>query len=516
VSELLTAPAILLAAAEAEPERVRFVLPSGERVTLGAFALRVRAAAGALRARGIRRGQRVAIFAPNSIEWAVAALGVQLAGAAFAGVHAGSSAELTRHIVAHSQSSLLLACPAELARAGLSAAEFDVDVLGLDSLEGTPTQEDRSTLEDTACLIYTSGTTGQPKGVVLSHANLAANGRDWVEVCGPWLSDETREVTWLPFSHVFGWGDLCIGTLMGFTSHLVAPAEVVPALGLVRPHLLMTVPILLERLAAAAPTTEALRGLCGGSLEVCLSGGAPLSSAIKRRYRAAGVPVVEGYGLSETSPTLTLERGDEEHLDTVGLPYPSVELRLADDGEIEARGPSVFSGYFDDPQATAAVFTPDGWFRTGDLGAWTARGQLRLVGRKKELIVLQSGKKVAPSGIESAAAEDSWFDRAVVFGDGLSSLVALLVLDPLVVSRDLGRSVNLATISSDPEVAREVARRLGVFCATRSRCERIRHWVLASEALSVEAGTLTPSFKVRRNAVWDRYRDQLSREEVCI
>jgi long-chain acyl-CoA synthetase len=510
---LHTAPTILLAAAAAKPDQVRFLTPAP--LTLGTLARRVGGFAAYLRDQGVLPGQHVAIFAPNSVDWIVAALGAQLAGAAFVGVHAGSSSEQASYVIEHSQAKLVVACPGELARAGVEPSQLSAPVvcLGSEPFEAAcataPLGEDLSTLDGTACLIYTSGTTGRPKGVVLTHRNLAVNGADWVEVCAPTLPshEQTREVLWLPFSHVFGWGDACIGTLMGFASRLCSPKDVVAALGEHRPHVLMTVPVLLERLSAGVPDDANLRAVTGGELRLCLAGGAALSPRTKARLHAAGIPVCDGYGLTETSPTLTLVRPDDrdpEH-HTVGAPYPSVELKLAPDGEVLARGPSVFGGYYRDAESTSAAFDEDGWFRTGDLGRLTARGNLELIDRKKELLILQNGKNVAPQPIEARAAEEPWIERLVLFGSGHPGVVGLVVVDVDTVSVDVGRPLDQpldhAEAASDPAVRAGLEARFASLNDRLSSCERVRRFAVLPRPLSVEAGHLTPSFKVRRRQV---------------
>jgi long-chain acyl-CoA synthetase len=492
-----TAPAALFEAARRTPERVRFV-EGGRSFTFAELAQRVRGLAAHLQSLGVGPGDHVALSGPNSVDWLIAAMAVQTTGGAFVGIHAGSSSELARYVLDHAQARLLIAAPSELAR---FEAALTLPVLPLDALPiSTETVTDRSRLEDTACLIYTSGTTGAPKGVVLTHANLAANAADWITVVGRLVPERAREVLWLPFSHVYGWGDACIGTLMGFTSTLAQPQDVPAALLACQPQLLMTVPVLLERLARQAEG-EALRALTGGALALCLVGGASLSPVVKARLRDAGMPVLEGYGLSETSPTLTLTRPGDPALDHVGHPYPSVELRLAEDGEVLARGPSVFSGYHLDPEATRAAIDADGWFHTGDLGEWLPGGQLRIVDRKKELIVLSNGKKVAPQPIEARAQQDAWIERLVLFGPGRPSLAALVVPDLAVIARELGRPV----AASDPAVLAGLEARIAALNERLSSFERIRRVKVAPGPLTVEEGCLTPSLKVRRKVVWQKF-----------
>ena len=499
-----TAPAILFEAARAFPNETRFEA-DGRSLTLADLAREVRSYAGWLRRIGVGPGDRVALFAPNSVAWIAGGLGVQTLGAAFVGIHAGSSADLVRYILAHSEARALLTTRCELARAGI--ADPGVPVIYLDDPPpplAAPEVGDLSSLDGMACIIYTSGTTGRPKGVVLSHRNLAANAADWLQVCGPVLPDAPREVLWLPFSHIFGWGAACIGNLVGFRSRLAGPFEVPAALAEVRPHVLMTVPILLERLVhAAGGDAETLSRLTGGRLRLCLAGGAALAREVKERFLDAGIPVLEGYGLTETSPTLTLTCPDRaaEELETVGHPYPSVEIRVASDGEVLARGPNVFSGYWRDPEATAKVIDEAGWFHTGDIGRLTASGALRIVDRKNAVMVLSNGKNVAPQPIEARAAAHPWIARLVLFGHGRPAVCGLVVPDTERISADLGRPVDLAAAGTDEEIRAGLGAALVALNAESSRYERIRAVRIATTPLTVEAGHLTASFKVRRRAV---------------
>jgi long-chain acyl-CoA synthetase len=258
------------------------------------------------------------------------------------------------------------------------------------------------------------------------------------------------------------------------------------------------VPAYWEKLARAmiaeagddpAARRRALARLTGGRLRFCLSGGAGLKVEIKEALRDAGVLVIEGYGLTETSPTLTLNRPDDYRFDAVGKPVASVEIRLADDGEIEARGPSVFAGYHDDATATAAAFTADGWFKTGDVGRWTADGFLQIVDRKKDILVTAGGKNVPPANIEARFADDPVVERCVVYGDGKPYLVAAIWLAP-------GASPG------------DVAARIEAANAKLARFETIKKWWIADEPLTVEGGLLTSSLKLRRKAVYARFRDR--------
>ncbi|MGB5494817.1 MAG: AMP-binding protein, partial [Sedimenticolaceae bacterium] len=209
-----------------------------------------------------------------------------------------------------------------------------------------------------------------------------------------------------------------------------------------------------------------------------------------------GILIVEGYGLTECSPTLTLNRPNDFDFTTVGRSLPSVELRLADDGEILARGENVFAGYHRDPAATAAVFDADGWFHTGDVGAMDGRGFLRIVDRKKEILVTANGKNIPPSNIELRFRDDSLIEQLVVYGDGRNYLVAGVWLRPP------------AAAHVDDPVA-EVARRIEAVNATLARHERIKRFVIIESPLTAEANLLTASLKLRRKQIYARFASQL-------
>jgi long-chain acyl-CoA synthetase len=493
---------VLLARAAAHPERVRFRVGRDRYRYVDVVDLVARASE-RLRAAGVRHGDRVALFGASSVEWVAWALGAQALGASFAAIHAGSSRDLAEWIVAHCDARVVLMSRAERERTGELHVDRPVfDIEGLRSAPA-PTAElvDNSRPGDVACLIYTSGTTGRPKGVALTHANLAANGDDWLSVCADRVPDGARELSWLPLSHVLGWGTMCIGTRLGFTSTIVEPRDVDRALPRVRPHVLITVPSLVERLTRGAKHAVDLRAATGGSLTLCLCGGASLAPSLKRTWRGAGLPLYEGYGLTETSPTLTLERPGAGRLDTVGAPFPSVELRIADDGEVLARGPNVFLEYWRDPLATRDAFTDDGWFRTGDVGAIVDGGQLKLLDRKKALIALTTGKKVAPQPIEAAAALEPAIERLVVFGEDRPFLGGLVVPDLDVISERVGRPV----AATDADVIAAVDEALARLNRSLSHFERVRARAIADRPLTVEEGLLTPSLKVRRERVWSAF-----------
>jgi long-chain acyl-CoA synthetase len=245
-----------------------------------------------------------------------------------------------------------------------------------------------------------------------------------------------------------------------------------------------------------AARKEALKRVTGGRLAFCLSGGAGLKVEIKELLHSAGVLVIEGYGLTETSPTLTLNRADAFRFDTVGKVVPSVEVKLDVDGEILARGESVFGGYFKDPGATAAAFTEDGWFRTGDVGRFTEDGFLQIIDRKKDILVTAGGKNIPPANIEAKFVDDPVIERVVVYGDARPYLVAAVWV----------RADALAESPDDRQ--RAVAARLEQINSELARYESIKRHFISELPLTVDNGLLTSSLKLRRKAVYERLRDR--------
>jgi long-chain acyl-CoA synthetase len=480
----------------------------------------------------LEAGDRVAIYAPNSVAWASAALGAITAGAVFVPIYPASTAEQVAYILEHSEARFVFVSGSEqIAR--LEQARRLVanppEVVLLDDCSWSPGAQPRSAihaaalrdaeaptlvdarlgalqLDHTAQMLYTSGTSGNPKGVPLTHQNVGANGRDWLLCNAPLLEDGDRDLLWLPMSHIFGFGELCLGNTLGWETYLASPADVLDLLPQVAPQVFMSVPAYWEKIARAiqaGPDTadarsEALRRVTGGRLRFCLSGGAGLKVEIKQLLYAHGLLIIEGYGLTETSPTLTLNRPDAFRFDTVGKVLPSVELKLADDGEILARGENVFSGYYRDPAATKEAFTADGWFCTGDVGRWTDDGFLQIIDRKKDILVTAGGKNVPPANIEARFVDDPIIERVVVYGDARPYLVAAVWVRPDA----------CAQLADADERARAIAARVEAVNAELARYETIKRHFVAEAPLSVEDGTLTSSLKMRRKAVYTRLRDR--------
>lgn len=556
--ELKPAPRAVFDTVAARRDLVRYRVPDGagyREVTFGAVAEEIRDVALFLAAEGFRPGDRGAVFAHNRVEWMGAALGIQTAGGAMVPIYASSTTEQASYVLSHSDARVLFVDGEELLRRALTAlpalpaleqvvligAELDaqrtaaalrqageivpddarlralvrswseVRAVGAAAHAADPSALgrllDAIPLDGTGIMLYTSGTSGPPKGVPLTHRNVGVNGRDWLEVLGPLVDEGMSDLLWLPMSHVFGFGEACLGNTLGWTSTLADPATVLKKLPEVQPSVFMSVPVIWEKLAQATAGSDdpaakkaLLDRVTGGRLRFCLSGGAGLKREVKETFLAAGHLIIEGYGLTEASPTLTMNRPDAYRFDTVGKPFPSVELKLAEDGEILARGPSIFRGYHKDPAASEAAFTEDGWLKTGDVGQWTEDGFLRIVDRKKDILVTAGGKNVPPANIEQRFADDPLFLHVVVYGDGQKYLVA-------------GIWPNAPALAAEAErtgraPAELVEERVAKVNAQLASYETIKRFALMAPALSVEAGTLTPTLKVKRKAVYQAFGPQ--------
>ena len=412
--------------------------------------------------------------------------------------------------------------------------------------------------DDVAMLIYTSGSTGEAKGARITHRYLAASAASVRDTLGLTSADTT--LSFLPYCHagerVFGlytrvlcgmetalvedhtrvwdvarrFGPTVFGGLPRFYEKAhealerdrtaAEPEERVKwdrvlELGRERSRLVRAgaqVPHELdaEWRALGAPLFARARALFGGRLRLATSGGAALPAEVAESLDAMGVTVLGGYGLTEQL-CVAFHRPGRHGFDTVGVPMPGAELRIADDGEILVRrGPLTFAGYHNHPDGTREAFTDDGeWLRTGDLGSVDGGGALRVVGRKKELIALSTGKKVAPLPIEARLAEDPLVARAMLYGEGRKFVTALLWLHRPAVETWAGAAglANLPydALLHDGALRARVQRALDEANALVSRTEHVRRFAIAPHELTVEAGELTPTFKVRRSVVAARY-----------
>ena len=407
--------------------------------------------------------------------------------------------------------------------------------------------------EDVATVVYTSGTTGMPKGAVLTHGNILSNLEGTLES----LPVRTEDVflSFLPLSHIFErTSSQFLALTLGATTYYAESFEKVPEnLREVRPTVALSVPRLYEKVydrvrAQAAeggalrrklfesavsfgrrayaierdggdvgPLLKArlalydrlifrkLREALGGQVRFFVSGGAKLGTEVGEFFYAAGIRVVEGYGLTETSPVISCNRLGKLRFGTVGLPISGTEVRTSSDGEIQVKGPGVMRGYLDDEEATAEAFTEDGWYRTGDIGEFDEAGYLRITDRSKNLIVLSTGKNVAPQPIETALVTAPHISQAVLLGDGRKYVSALIVPEYDAVRRELGTAAKDGELSEDERVRALIQGDLDAVTTGFASYERPKRFALLARELSHESGELTPTLKVKMRVVRKRY-----------
>jgi len=418
------------------------------------------------------------------------------------------------------------------------------------------------TPEHEATYVYTSGTTGPPKGVVQTHGNHLF----MVQSCGASLVAQEGDVDllFLPLAHSFARLEAFLGLYVGLTT---AFAESIDALAEnmreVRPMLMFSVPRVYEKIYArvqaagntGSPLKRAIFQWCvgvgrlvsvlqqrrqpipaglrlrqrlahqlvfkklhhtvGGRLRYFVSGGAPLAQEIAEFFHAAGMLILEGYGLTETCPALTANRYDHYAFGTVGPALPGVELRIAPDGEILARGPNIARGYYKRPEATAEVFLEDGWFATGDIGAIDQEGFLRITDRKKDLIVTAGGKNIAPQNLENLLKTDPYISQAMVYGDRRSYLTAVLTLD-LDETRRYAHTRGIPgdtsqELAAQPQIHQLLEARVAHLNQQLASYETIKKFLIAPTDFTPESGELTPTLKVKRKVVTEKYQEQLER-----
>jgi long-chain acyl-CoA synthetase len=416
--------------------------------------------------------------------------------------------------------------------------------------------------EDLATIIYTSGTTGEPKGVMLTQSNLVTN---LIDSSGHLAFSETDVVlSVLPLSHVFERLGMYMYLHHGMSVYF---AESIDKIGdnmrEVRPTVMLCVPRLFEKILARIKERAASKGKrsanilawsidvakrwarysvgrrtvppllelqhdiadrlvfskwragVGGRMRLFVSGGAALPEDLGYTFLGAGLPIVQGYGLTETSPVIAAGSLDENRVGTVGKPVKNVEVRIAPDGEIEVRGPNVMRGYYNKPAETRAVFTDDGWFKTGDIGEFDPKGHLRITDRKKELLKTSGGKYIAPQVVEQCIKRSRFVNQVVLIGNGRKFPAALIVpnwTELRAYAAHKGIDARTPEEFCRSERIRDLLeRQVETQCAELSRYERVKRIALLPCELSIEGGEMTPTLKIKRRVVDEKYRDVIER-----
>jgi long-chain acyl-CoA synthetase len=500
--------------------------------------------ASALLDHGIMPGDRVGILSENRPEWLVADIAVMAAGAITVPPHAPLTARQIAYqfhetgvrwlfVSTVGQYEKYLQIRAELPQIqgvlifdGQIAAAISWDGFlqrGRNSLDRNRAELERRAAairtDDLATIMYTSGTTGVPKGVMLTHGNLLSNAVA-TNQASP-REEGAVLLNWLPFSHIYARTvDHYLSMVAAVPMCLAESAEtLMQNLAETQPTHLSSVPRFYEKVLAAvsgadvALSRKRLCGIFGKRVAWLSSGGAPLPLGVAKAYEEAGLLLLQGYGLTESAPVISFNHNKAYKLATVGRAIPGVDIAIAPDGEVLTRGPHVMKGYWNDPAATAEAIR-DGWLHTGDLGEIDADGYLTITGRKKDLLVLSSGKKIVPCHIEGLLIGDPCIDQAVVYGEGKSFLSALIVPN----WQNVREAMKLATcpmsgaeLAKDAEVYAFMEGRVATALAELSAWERVKKFVILAEPFSIAADELTVSLKLRRQVILARHQTVLDK-----
>jgi long-chain acyl-CoA synthetase len=536
----------------------------------------VRATAKGLIASGIKNGDRVAIMARTRYEWTILDFAIWYAGGVVVPIYETSSAEQVEWILSDSGAvAIIVETPShkETVTPILPAAVKNLwlmteNVLAVLANAGSAISDDevdqrRNSLNpsDLATLIYTSGTTGKPKGVQLTHENFIAEcGNVVAGASDLFLKPGGSTLLFLPVAHVFGRmvqiGAIRAGLHMAHCSDPVG--RLMPDLASFKPTFVLAVPRIFEKVyngaeakadaggkgeifrkaaATAIAYSQALdtgkisislrakhalfdklvfskiRHLLGGRVEAAISGGAPLGERLGHFYRGAGIRVLEGYGLTETTAGATLNLTTSHKVGSVGRPIPSTTIKIDDDGEVLIKGPIVMRGYWQNDGANKEVFTEDGFFRSGDLGRIDSEGFLYIVGRKKELIVTSGGKNVAPAVLEDRLRAHPLVSQCMVVGDNKPFIAALVTLDQDALKAWIAANkkdgASLAELVNDPTLHAVIQTAVDEANKAVSRAESIRKFTILPTDFSIAGGQLTAKLSVKRHVVAQQFAKEI-------
>jgi long-chain acyl-CoA synthetase len=415
------------------------------------------------------------------------------------------------------------------------------------------------TPEDICTFIYTSGTTGPPKGCIISHGNYRAM-LDMVNETSV-IEDGDLAYLYLPLAHSFAlliqFGSFDLGTAIAYWER--DPLKILPNLAELKPTYFPSVPRIFEKIYTAATSgmekegglkkaifdwsikvggkmrdaersgrkpgfllqrqyafadkqvLSKIRNLFGGNIRLAVSGAAPINPEILRFFDAAGVLVLEGWGMTETSTAATISKPEDFKVGTIGKPFPGCEVKIADDGEILVKGPNVFQGYHKNPEATAETIV-DGWLHTGDIGEIDSDGFIKITGRKKDIIITAGGKNITPANLEAEIKQHPLVSQCVVVGDRKPYLVALVTLDPeeaVKYAQEHGLSEDPEQLAANPDVKAAIEAHVEKINQSFARVEQVKKIAILPHDLSQESGELTPTLKVKRAVVAQKHEDAI-------
>ncbi len=545
-------------------------------VTAAQFHDQVRAVAKGLIGAGVEPGDRVALLSSTRYEWTLLDYAIWFAGAVTVPIYETSSAHQIGHILGDSGTRFVVAESARhLARIHEVRAQtpevrtvwaFDEGALETIVALGVEIDDDQVeqrraalTSDSIATIIYTSGTTGAPKGCVLTHGNFVFELGVAVHILDDLFESESAStLLFLPLAHVFARiiqiGCVKAGARLGHSSDI---KNLLPDLAVFRPTFILAVPRVFEKVFNSASQKAAadgkgrifnraadvaiahsrasengtpglilraqhrvfsrlvyakVRAALGGQCTFAISGGAPLGERLGHYFRGLGVTVLEGYGLTETTAALAVNLPSALKIGSVGRPFPGTSVRAADDGELLWRGGQVFTGYWNNPAATAAALDADGWFASGDVGEIDDEGFVRITGRKKEIIVTAGGKNVAPAVLEDRLRAHPLVDQCLVVGDAQPFIAALVTIDTEYLPDWMaahGKTGSLRDLIGDPDLVAAIQSVVDDANSAVSKAESIRKFTILPGAWTEEGGELTPSLKLKRNVVMRRCRDEI-------
>jgi long-chain acyl-CoA synthetase len=539
------------------------------------FEEEIRATAKGLIASGIQLGDRVAIMARTRYEWTILDFAIWYAGGVVVPIYETSSPEQIEWILKDSSAvAIVVETPAlaELAKPVMPSACRNLWVITENALstlshagvgisdEDVSNRREALTPETLATLIYTSGTTGKPKGVQITHGNFLSECGNVVQGANDlFLKPGGSTLLFLPVAHVFG-RMIQIGAINAglHLAHCSDITRLQQDLGTFKPTFVLAVPRIFEKVyngaeakadaagkgkifrkaaAIAIAYSEAtdagkipldlriqhtifdrlvyakIRHALGGNVDAAISGGAPLGKRLGHFYRGAGIRVLEGYGLTETTAGATLNLTLHQKIGSVGKPVPGTTIAIAPDGEVLIKGPIVMQGYWQNDEANREVFTEDGFFRTGDLGTLDSEGFLSIVGRKKELIVTSGGKNVAPAVLEDRVRAHPLVSQCVVLGDNQPFIAALVTLDAEAVknwataSKKAGNAI--ADLCKDPDLLSVIQTAIDDANKAVSRAESIRKFTVLPVDFSIADGQMTAKLSVKRHVVAQQFSKEI-------
>lgn len=549
-----------------------------EDVSARAFEEQVISVAKGLIAAGIQPGQAVGIMSRTRYEWTVLDFAIWYIGAVSVPVYESSAPSQIEWILSDSDCVALFVENDEhkarfqeiMASAPLCRQVWTIDNGDIELLvkEGRSVTDDEAQarrripkLSDLATIIYTSGTTGKPKGCELTHRGFVELSKNATLELPMVVKEGNSTLLFIPLAHVFARFISVLAVHGGVkVGHQPDSKNVGPAMASFKPHFLLAVPRVFEKVynsaeqkaeaagkgnifRKAAYTAIAyskaldtpkgpglglkiqhklfdvlvykkLRAAMGGRVDYAVSGGAPLGARLGHFYRAIGLIVLEGYGLTETTAPAMIGRPDSLKIGKVGRMLPGTGVKIAEDGEIWLRGINIMRGYWRNPAATAATMEGE-WFKTGDIGELDEDGFLSITGRKKELIVTAGGKNVAPAPLEDPLRANPLIGQAIVVGDQKPFVAALISLDPEMLpmwlaNHGLNKDLSLAEAAKEPAVIAEIQTAVDRVNKSVSKAESIRKFVVLTQELSEDSGHLTPSLKIKRETVLRDFAPALS------